>query len=185
VRWALLLLAVTACGASLEILPKTDDAAIDPPPDAAVIEVDAPGPRPCSGGQAAMTATDGSCVVFFSTPQNFDNAKAQCAANNSTLAILNSAERDAAAKALIGTLNVFIGLTDAPPGTEGTFTWVDGTPLAFDNFAAGEPNNANGSFQEDCVMYNGTKGAWDDRPCSNAIPGIGATPGEYPFLCMF
>jgi hypothetical protein len=177
---------LAACGARLEDSPITaDDAPPIDPPDASLV-VDAPvDARACAGGQGAMTAADGSCVVFFTTPASFDNAKAQCAAFDSQLAILNSAARDAAAKALIGTQNVFIGLTDAPPGVEGTFVWVDGTPLVFNNFALDEPNNANGSFEEDCVIYSGTRGGWDDRPCSNAIPNIGATPGENPFLCMF
>lgn len=178
------MLFLAACGASLEAPPVSpgDDAAVDPP-DSTVAQVDAPGPRPCTGGTSAATIGDGSCVIFFSAPASFDNAAAQCAANNSTLAVLNSAQRDAAAKSLIGTQIVFIGLTDSV--TEGTFVWADGTALAFSNFSTGEPNNANNTFQEDCIVYNGTRGGWDDRPCSNAVPGIGTTPGEYPFLCMF
>jgi hypothetical protein len=181
VRWAVLFLA--GCGASLEAPPITpgEDAAVDPP-DAAVIDPpDAP--RPCTGGTSAAAVADGSCVIFFSAPASFAGAAAQCAANNATLAVLDSAQRDAAAKSLIGTQIVFIGLTDSV--TENTFVWADGTALAFSNFSTGEPNNANGTFQEDCIVYNGTRGGWDDRPCSNAVPGIGATPGEYPFLCIF
>lgn len=130
-----------------------------------------------------MTAADGTCVLLFAGPASFTNAAAQCAANNTTLAILNNADRDAAARALIGTQNVFIGLTDSV--TENTFVWADGTPLGFENFAADEPNNANGTFEEDCVILSGTRAGWDDRPCSNDVPNRGNTPGEYPFLCTF
>jgi hypothetical protein len=187
VRWGgLLLLLLGACGASVDGDTFTPDTA--PPVDSPLAVVDAgvdtpPDSRPCTGGDAQMTAADGSCVVFFTTPQNFANADDACIAFGSRLAILNTAERDAAAKALIGTADVWLGLTDQ--AVEGVFVWVDGTPLVFENFADTEPNNANGSFEEDCTMYSGVRGGWDDRPCSNAVPNIGATPTEYPFLCMF
>ncbi len=149
------------------------DSGVDGPPDA----------RACEGGDAAMQAGDGSCIVLFTAPLSFANADAACVGFGARLAILSNAQRDAAAKALIGTSNVFIGFTDQ--ATENTFVWVDGTPVTFTNFAADEPNNANGTFEEDCAMYDGTRGGWDDRPCSNAVPNIGATPGEYPYLCSF
>ncbi len=185
-RWGLLLL-LAACGARVEdnstladgAAPDPDvatllDSGIDTPPDA----------RPCTGGDAAMQATDGSCIVLFNAPLSFAAADAACIAFGARLAILNSAERDATAQTLAGaTGTLFIGLTDQD--AEGTFTWVDGTPLVFKNFGTGEPNNANGAFEEDCAMYSGARAAWDDRPCSNAVLNRGATPGEYPYLCLF
>lgn len=120
---------------------------------------------------------------MFNAPLDFANADAACIAFGARLAILSTPEREAAAAALVGTLDVLIGLTDS--AIEGTFVWVDGTPLTFSNFADGEPNNAGGNFEEDCVMYAGARGGWDDRPCSAAVPNIGTTPTEYPYLCMF
>ncbi len=156
----------------------------DAPPDIPVTPPDAPpdAPRACAGGDAAMAVGDGSCIVRFDTALPFAEADAACIAFNSRLAILDTPERDAVAAMLVGTDNVFIGLTDS--AVEGTFVWVDGTPLTFDNFADGEPNNANGNFEEDCGMYSGSRAGWDDRPCSNDVPNA-TSPGEYPYLCLF
>lgn len=180
-RWAILLV-VSACGAELgqsgDPLPAAPDAAPLPQIDAEVIAIDAaPDARACTGGNGAAQSTDGSCVVFFSTPKNFSDAQAACIMFGSQLAILSTAERDAAAKSLIGTSDVWLGLSDS--AAETVFKWVDNTGLAFSNFATGEPNNANGVFEEDCVMYSGTRGGWDDRPCDATVPNIGTTPTEY------
>jgi hypothetical protein len=185
VRWGVLLLVVAGCGARIDDNSFTPGPGpVDSPLAVTDSGIDAtPDARACAGGDGATTAADGSCIVLFSAPKNFADADAACIAFGSRLAILNTAERDATAKALIGETDVLIGLSDQ--AVEGTFVWVDGTPLTFSNFATGEPNNANGSFEEDCAMYSGLRGGWDDRPCSNAVPNIGATPTEYPYLCMF
>jgi hypothetical protein len=154
--------------------PPVIDAAIDgaPPVDA----------RLCAGGDARATAADGSCLVFFNQPKSFGDAAAACILFGSKLAVLTDANRDATARGLSGTLNVFVGLSDS--AQEGTFVWSDGTPLAFANFNAGEPNDGNGAFAEDCIILNGAKaGRWDDRPC--APSGATTVPGAYPYLCMF
>lgn len=53
---------------------------------------------------------------------------------------------------------IWIGLTD--DSQEGTFSWVDGSPLSYTNWNAGEPNN---SGNEDYgVMIAG--GKWNDEP---------------------
>jgi hypothetical protein len=61
--------------------------------------------------------------------------------------------------------------------------WVDGTPLGFEDFATGEPNNANGQFQEDCAIWAPARPGWDDRPCA-PITRV-STPRAYPNHCMF
>jgi len=182
VRWGILLV-LAGCGVRVGVPGEQADATVDSPTDTAVTPVDVPADaRPCAGGDAATAVDDGSCIVLFSTPRDFAAADAACVAFGARLAILDTADRDAVARSMIGADNVFIGLTDA--AVEGTFVWVDGTPLTFQNFASGEPNNANGAFEEDCAMYSGSRAGWDDRPCSNAIPNATA-PGEYPYLCLF
>jgi hypothetical protein len=183
-RWSLALaLGVAACGASVDlgnqnaVVDASDDA---PPIDAAVIDAP-PDARLCAGGDAAMLAPDGSCLVRFDTALTFADATAACTAFGARPAILTTAERDATARVLVGTANVWIGLHDQV--TEGVFVWVDGTALGFSNFANGEPNNANNNFEEDCVIWAGNRPGWDDRPCA-PIAGVN-TPGEYPYLCMF
>ena len=60
--------------------------------------------------------------------------------------------------------------------------WADGTPLTFDNWRTGEPNNGNNNFQEDCQIIEGDQGGtWDDRPCA---PDPNAGPaGVYSYVC--
>src|SRR5688572_15141358 len=136
-RWSLLLVACAACGATIQDDdPNNPDAAIqsDAPPPIDAPPVDAP--RACAGGDASMVAGDGSCVVRFNTPRTFDAAQAACVAFGAKLAVVTSAARDTAVRTLAGADNVFIGLTDSV--VEGTFVWIDGTPLIFANFAMGE-----------------------------------------------
>lgn len=181
-RWTVVL-GLAACGASVD--PGTKTAELDAGGDAPVVDAAADAPaidaRACAGGDAAMVAADGSCLVRFDAPLTFAGAMAACAAFDAQLAILTTPERDATAQVLVGAANVWIGLTDQV--TEGTFLWVDGTPLAFANFADGEPNNAGGEFQEDCAIWAGGRPGWDDRPCA-PIAGV-MVPGEYPYLCTF
>ena len=48
-------------------------------------------------------------------------------------------------------------------GTEGNFTWTDGTPLgAYENFKTGEPNDNRGN--EDCLSIL-NNGEWNDSRC--------------------
>jgi len=181
-RWTpAALLLVAGCGAQVEgssvtdgpgpidMAPPADD---QPPPDA----------RLCVGGDASMQVSDGSCIVRFNTVLSFAAAEAACVGFAAHLAKLDTPERDATAKTLVGLDLVWIGLSDQ--ATENTFVWIDGTPLIFDDFATNEPNNAGNVFQEDCVIWSGGRPGWDDRPCDANVPGATA-PGEYPYLCMF
>lgn len=55
-----------------------------------------------------------------------------------------------------------------------TFYWVDGTPLSYQAWGGGEPNNSGGN--ENCVqMYKGggNAGMWNDTPCDYEVsPGV-------------
>lgn len=180
-RWLLLVACTTGCGAAIGGGDnETPDAPVNPPPiDAPDPDAPPPDARLCAGGDAAMASGDGSCFVRFNQVLSFAAAQAACVAFGSQLAILNTAARDATAALLVGQDNVWIGLTDQV--VENTFVWVDGSALVFTNFSTGEPNNANGQFQEDCIMYAGSRPGWDDRPCAAGAPAL----GEYAYLCMF
>lgn len=60
----------------------------------------------------------------------------------------------------------WIGLGDAV--VEGTFVWVDGSPLEFESWNMGEPNNFYA--EEDCVHFSGNQpGLWNDIACSSKM----------------
>lgn len=182
-RRALLSIALAACGVQVEggtardgapdSPPPPSDAAVDAPPDA----------RPCTGGDAQMTSSDGSCFLLFTTPRSFPDARAACVAIDAHLAITNTADRYAVAKALAGARDAWIGLSDE--AIEGTFRWVDNTSMVFMAWDPNEPNDGASTYPEDCVLIAGARaGDWDDRPCA---PG-GMTPvgaGAYAYVCQF
>lgn len=179
-----LLLAIAGCEASLGGSP---EAAQDAPVGDAPIVVDAGGDapvdaRPCMGGNAAAVAPDGSCLVHFTTPATYVNAKAGCATINAHLAYIKTAELDTFAENFVGTRDTWIGGSDRV--TEGQFLWEDGTAFMFTAWAAGEPNNANNNFQEDCVIIAGarTSKLWDDRPCDASEV---STSGNFAYLCQY
>ncbi|HSD91110.1 MAG TPA: C-type lectin domain-containing protein [Kofleriaceae bacterium] len=150
------------------------DAAVDSPPIG----------RACTGGTAAMTAPDGSCFVFVSTPVTYLQARAACQAMTAHLAYLKTAALDTAAEALIGAANTWIGANDM--ATEGTFVWDDGSALVFTNWHTGEPNSGGtgATYQEDCVIIAGARvdKQWDDRPCDATEI---ATSGSFAYLCQY
>jgi len=176
----LALVAAAACGA------KVDGGTVDgaPPADVSPPPGDAPADtRACAGGDAAMTAPDGSCFVLFTTPTPYDQAQAGCAALQAHLAKLDTSALDQAAEVFVGTNDTFIGASDR--ASEGTFLWDDGSPVAFSNFALSEPNNSGGGgYEEDCLLIAGARVTkqWDDRPCD---PAALPNAGLYAYLCQF
>jgi hypothetical protein len=185
-RWGVAVVLLTACGAQVDGGPNNPPVDTPPPIDTPPPD-DAPppdAPRLCLGGDAHASVSDGSCIVRFNTVLSFANAEAACVQFGAHLATLDTAERDAVAKSLVGTVQTWTGLNDR--AAEGSFVWVaDGAPIgAFKNFATGEPNNAGNVFEEDCVIWSPGRPGWDDRPCDNNVVGATA-PGEYPYLCLF
>jgi hypothetical protein len=61
----------------------------------------------------------------------------------------------------------WIGLNDQ--SIEGFFEWVDGTPLLFEAWEPGEPNNF---FGEDCVEFDTDFGEWNDTDCGSTSNNI-------------
>lgn len=138
--------------------------------------------RPCTGGNAAAVAPDGSCLVHVTTPVTYAAAKSACMAMNAHLAYLKAAPLDTFAQTFIGAVDTWIGGTDLV--TEGTFLWDDGTAFVYTAWAAGEPNNGGNTYQEDCVVIAGSRAEklWDDRPCdATEVP----TSGTFAYLCQY
>lgn len=180
-----LVLAAGACDARLGPTGAVDapGARMDARPiDAQMIDV-AIDARPCTGGNAAATAPDGSCLVHVTTPLTYAAAKLACNNMNAHLAYLKTAQLDTFAEAFIGTLDTWIGANDI--AVENTFVWEDGTAFAFTNWHTGEPNNGGTSgIVENCVIIAGARvdKQWDDRPCDTSQI---STSGMFPYLCQY
>jgi cysteine-rich repeat protein/YVTN family beta-propeller protein len=126
----------------------------------------------CADGAAAgATAArhyGHACYAFYDpvTDLDFSHAETACEAVHGTLAAVDSA----AVQALTSGMGSYawIGLTDAD--SEGTFTWVNGTPLAFTYWETGQPNGGAG---ENCVLKENAN-KWHDYPCG----------GLHPYFCQ-
>ena len=66
-------------------------------------------------------------------------------------------------KTLTGGAKLWIGATDEI--TEGKWAWVDGSPMTFNDWASGEPNNFGAA--EHYLAVNGKQ--WNDLPRQYAI----------------
>lgn len=138
------------------------------PIDTAVVVDVPPDARVCTGGDAHGSDANGACFVAFFAALNRDGAEAACVGIAMHLAAVRSAPSSDLVQTLVVGRIAWLGATDLV--TEGTFVWPDNTPLTFDNFRIGVPNNGGGQGQEDCVAIEGNNGgSWDDRPCGTGF----------------
>lgn len=175
---------LAGCGVQIGGGDKPVDGSTDMqrPADAAI---DSPPARPCTGGDTNMTVGNECLMLFTGTPRSWADANTACMAAQSHLAILDTATKHTAAKALVGARDAWIGLTDL--AVEGQYRWVDaGVPFVFSMWNANEPSNGAGTYEEDCTVIAGaTMREWDDRPCSDAVPNAPAGCCQYSYLCQF
>ncbi|XP_071505817.1 macrophage mannose receptor 1-like [Diadema antillarum] len=106
-----------------------------------------------------------TCFLLVSMKRPYQLARDYCQNNQAELAVLTSRDMNTwlAQQTSIYPEVFWIGLHDIQ--SDGSFTWVDGTPLdpGMANWAPTEPNNIDG-IGEDCVeMY--ASGKWNDEQC--------------------
>jgi hypothetical protein len=99
---------------------------------------------------------------------------------NIHLVYITSSQEDVAVAALGGgTLGrSWMGATDVE--SEGQWHWLDATSfppstspdVTMQRWNSGEPNNGNGSFEEDCGSIDLSTGGWDDRRCTETRPSV-------------
>ncbi|HUH04662.1 MAG TPA: C-type lectin domain-containing protein [Kofleriaceae bacterium] len=149
----------------------TPDAATAPTADAAPPPPDAP--LPCNAGSTNVSGPNGECYMLFAAPSTWIDAAAACIAlgNGTHLADITTTTEDALLIQLAGTADAWLGARDL---SEGLWLWTDGSTVAYTNWGTNEPNNGNGSYEEDCMIMrkvgtssdpNYNVGTWDDRPC--------------------
>jgi hypothetical protein len=122
---------------------------------------------------------DGHSYFFCTSDETWFDARTECNTRGYTLARIDDAAENAWLTPHLraaSTSDFWIAANDQ--GSEGTFHHDPGTtPLAYDNFKTGEPNNAGVSDghvdEEDCaeldpdgVGEDTTPGGWNDDACS-------------------
>ena len=148
-----------------------------PLPDAAPADA-APQAQPCVEGDSNSedTAT-GTCYMLFNATLDRSAALAACLGVGASLVAIESDAEQAIVGVLSGNFpngqpDLWIGATDV--AQENVYLWADGSPVVFENFRDGEPNNGNGNGPENCLVIEGDTGTktWDDRPCGTPFPYI-------------
>ncbi|XP_045570300.1 CD209 antigen-like protein E [Salmo salar] len=107
-----------------------------------------------------------SCYYVSTEYKSWEESRQDCRNRGAHLVVINSQEKQTLVNWLCGVKNyVWIGLTDSV--SEGTWKWVDDTPLTKKYWNSGEPN---GGRAENCVYFyswSSDTGEWWDYDCSH------------------
>ncbi|XP_026232145.1 CD209 antigen-like protein A [Anabas testudineus] len=107
-----------------------------------------------------------SCYFLSSVSGSWTEGRQDCNKRGGDLVVIDSAEEQTFLSKLINK-DTWIGLNDRDK--EGTWKWVDGTPLTVTYWASKEPNNGNADgnvAEEDCVKVLGSQSSnWNDNLC--------------------
>ncbi|GAA6222000.1 C-type lectin domain family 4 member M-like isoform X1 [Lates japonicus] len=119
--------------------------------------------RPCQTGWRKF---DISCYFMSTMKKNWTESRKACIANAADLVVIDSRDEQAYVNGLLDvSQNAWIGLTDHIK--EGTWMWVDGTPVTTQYWQPGQPNSFNGN--QDCgeivQQSSGKVGEWNDDGC--------------------
>jgi hypothetical protein len=92
----------------------------------------------------------------------WDEAKADAETRGGRLAIINTPEKNSTVMALGGNWSIaHIGLTDRE--VEGEWNWIDGTPLTWNDWMLGEPNDKGGEDVASIIKNRGWNDEWVER----------------------
>ncbi|XP_068570216.1 C-type lectin domain family 4 member M-like [Cebidichthys violaceus] len=121
--------------------------------------------RPCRRGWKRF---DISCYFVSTEMKNWASSRADCIADGADLVIIDSRDEQVFVNGLLplGQEEEFwFGMTDSV--TEGTWMWVDGTPVTTTYWHVGQPNSSGGN--QDCGgIWKKSSGleTWNDETCS-------------------
>ncbi|XP_051259626.1 CD209 antigen-like protein C isoform X2 [Dicentrarchus labrax] len=108
--------------------------------------------------------------LFSTESGTWDKAREDCRNRGADLAVINSDEEQTFVSKFYKTY-AWIGLTKR--GEEGTWKWIDGTPLTLTYWATGQPSNGSqDGGEEDCVHTIKFDNTWNDRSCKLSLPWV-------------
>ena len=125
-----------------------------------------------AASDATTAVLGGSAYMLITAPVSWTDAEARAASMGGHLVTIDSADEDAFLRSRFGSFgDYWIGLNDA--ASEGTFVWDDGSPSAYRNWYANQPDN---SGNEDYVSGNYGGSGWNDYPASARLNFIVEMP---------
>uniref|UniRef100_A0A669EZ09 C-type lectin domain-containing protein n=1 Tax=Oreochromis niloticus TaxID=8128 RepID=A0A669EZ09_ORENI len=121
--------------------------------------------KACPAGWSKFSC---SCYLLSERSASWDVARKNCRDRGADLMVIDTPEEQMILSVII-TEDAWIGLNDKEK--EGTWKWVDGTPLTLRYWAGDQPDNGGGL--EDCAhIINNNKKSWNDLPCSTSLKWI-------------
>ncbi|XP_052330061.1 uncharacterized protein LOC118377339 isoform X12 [Oncorhynchus keta] len=129
-----------------------------------------PAGRPCPEG---WQTSGSSCYYTTTVIKTWEESRKDCNERGAHLVIINSREEQTFINGLYGPGNeTWIGLTNVD--TEGTWKWVDDTPLTTAYWKTGKPSSSLGADQ-DCVAFfhhSSDPGEWNNEECHKSTNWI-------------
>ena len=101
-------------------------------------------------------------ICYNSSSKNWDDHRTTAQESGADLVTVHCQEQNAKVN-LLTPNGAWIGASDKD--LEGTWKWVDGTTVEYENWYNGEPNDSNGG--EDCALRFDASGTWNDAHCIN------------------
>ncbi|KAJ8393072.1 hypothetical protein AAFF_G00067550 [Aldrovandia affinis] len=123
--------------------------------------------KPCPEGWEQRNS---KCYYFSTVKKSWNDSRSDCLKQGADLVIIESKEeQDFISKHRREDDGYWIGLSDSE--TEGTWLWVDGTPLQKDKafWESGQPNDYRGS--QDCAVIH-LKNEWNDFRCPEPLRSV-------------
>ncbi|KAL7385481.1 hypothetical protein ABVT39_022403 [Epinephelus coioides] len=111
-----------------------------------------------------------ACYLLSSGSGSWDEGREDCRGRGADLVVIDSPAEQEFLNEF--TQTAWIGLTDRDE--EGTWKWIDGTPLTLSNWRKNQPDNGGGDPQwgeEDCAHIR-PDSEWNDLSCETSLRWI-------------
>uniref|UniRef100_A0A669DK68 CD209 antigen-like protein A n=1 Tax=Oreochromis niloticus TaxID=8128 RepID=A0A669DK68_ORENI len=108
-----------------------------------------------------------SCYLLSGRSGSWHSARKNCIDQGADLVVIDSPEEQNFI-ASFTEKRTWIGLNDIEQ--EGTWKWVDGSPLTLQYWASGQPDNHH--LREDCAHIRDPGTSWNDERCDDSYQWV-------------